>query len=121
MGRNKKIFLMILSSLSFSSIVLFGSANIYAQPLGLMSQKPQEESQQKLLSSSNGRFVFGQISNSSKDQFMLDTFTGRLWRIAESGAIGIFLRSVPYRNEDGKCSPLPENTPDSESKETEKQ
>jgi hypothetical protein len=118
MGRYKRIFLV---SISLSLLVLLGSMNIYAQPLGLMSQKPQEESQQKLLSSSNGRFVFGQISNSSKDQFMLDTFTGRLWRIAESGAIGIFLRSVPYRNEDGKCSPLPENTPDSESKETEKQ
>jgi hypothetical protein len=116
-GRNKKILVMILS---LFSIVLLGSMNIYAQPLGLMSQKPQEESQQKLLSSATGRFVFGQISNSSKDQFMLDTFTGRLWRIAESGAIGIFLRSVPYRNEDGKCSALPENTPDSESKETEK-
>ena len=117
MGRNKKILVMILS---LFSLVLFGSINIYAQPLGLMSQKPQEKSQQKLLSSANGRFVFGQISNSSKDQYMLDTFTGKLWRIAESGAIGIFLRSVPYRNEDGKCSALPENTPDSESKETEK-
>ena len=118
MGRYKRIFLV---SISLSSLVLFGSINIYAQPLGLMSQKPQEKSQQKLLSSVNGRFVFGQISNSSKDQFMLDTFTGRLWRIAESGAIGIFLRSVPYRNKDGECSPFPENTPDSESKETEKQ
>lgn len=117
MGRNKKILVMILS---LFSLVLFGSINIYAQPLGLMPQKPQEKSQQKLLSSANGRFVFGQISNSSKDQYMLDTFTGKLWRIAESGAIGIFLRSVPYRNEDGKCSALPENTPDSEPKETEK-
>jgi hypothetical protein len=118
MGRNKKIFVTLLS---LSVLVLFGSINIYAQPLGLMSQQPQQKSQQKLLSSENGRFVFGQISNSSKDQFMLDTFTGRLWRIAESGAIGIFLRSVPYRNEDGKYTPLPENAPDSESKETEKQ
>ena len=117
MGRYKRIFLV---GISLSLLVLLGSMNIYAQPLGLMSQKPQQKSQQKLLSSANGRFVFGQISNSSKDQFMLDTLTGRLWRIAESGAIGIFLRSVPYRNEDGKCSALPENTPDSESKETEK-
>jgi len=117
MGRYQRIFLV---GISLSLLVLLGSMNIYAQPLGLMSQKPQQKSQQKLLSSANGRFVFGQISNSSKDQFMLDTLTGRLWRIAESGAIGIFLRSVPYRNEDGKCSAIPENTPDSESKETEK-
>ena len=118
MGRNKKIFMMILS---LSLLVLLGSMNIYAQPLGLMSQKPQQKSQQKLLSSANGRFVFGQISNSSKDQFMLDTFTGRLWRIAESGAIGIFLRCVPYRNEDGKCSALPESISESGSKEVKKE
>ena len=118
MGRNKKILVMILS---LFSLVLFGSINIYAQPLGLMSQKPQEKSQQKLLSSANGRFVFGQISNSSKDQFMLDTLTGRLWRIAESGAIGIFLRTVPYRSEDGKCSPFPGSISESGSKEVKKE
>ena len=118
MGRYKRIFLL---SISLSSLVLLGSMNIHAQPLGLMSQKPQEKSQQKLLSSANGRFVFGQISNSSKDQFMLDTLTGRLWRIAESGAIGIFLRTVPYRNEDGKCSALPESDKESESKEVKKE
>lgn len=117
MGRYKRIFLV---SISLSSLVLLGSMNIYAQPLGLMSQKPQEKSQQKLLSSANGRFVFGQISNSSKDQFMLDTFTGKLWRIAESGAIGIFLRSVPYRSKDGKCSALPESISESGSKEVKK-
>ena len=118
MGRNKKMVVMILS---LSLLVLLGSMNVCAQPLGLMSQKPQEKSQQKLLSSANGRFVFGQISNSSKDQFMLDTFTGRLWRIAESGAIGIFLRTVPYRSEDGKCSALPGSISDPGSKEDKKE
>jgi hypothetical protein len=95
--------------------------NINAQPLGFGSQQPQQQSEQKLLSSANGRFVFGQISNSSKDQFMLDTFTGRLWRIAESGAIGIFLRTVPYLTKAGEHTPLPENILDSGSKEAEKQ
>ena len=118
MGRYKRIFLV---GISLSSLVLFGSINIYAQPLGLMSQQPQQKSQQKLLSSANGRFVFGQISNSSKDQFMLDTSTGRLWRIAESGAIGIFLRSVPYRNKDGECTPFPESKSESGSKEGKKE
>lgn len=37
--------------------------------------------QQKLLSSENGRYVFGQISEFRRDQFMLDTKTGRLWSI----------------------------------------
>jgi hypothetical protein len=35
----------------------------------------------KLLSSQNGRYVFGQISDFRSDQFLLDTATGRLWRI----------------------------------------
>ena len=38
---------------------------------------------------------------------MLDTVTGRLWRIAETGRIGIFLKSVPYLNEKGERSVFP--------------
>lgn len=34
-----------------------------------------------VLSSSTGRFVFGQISDYKSDQFMLDTQTGRVWQI----------------------------------------
>ena len=33
------------------------------------------------LSTDNGRFVFGQISEFRQDQFMLDTETGRLWEV----------------------------------------
>jgi hypothetical protein len=33
------------------------------------------------LSSATGRFVFGQISESGKDKYMLDTQTGRLWEV----------------------------------------
>ena len=40
---------------------------------------------------------------------MLDTFSGRLWQIAESGEIGVYLRSVPYRTTEGGYSPLPED------------
>ena len=118
MDRFMRIFLMIVS---LFPLVLIGSMNINAQPLGFGSPQPQQKSEQKLLSSTSGRFVFGQISDSSKDQFMLDTFTGRLWRIAESGAIGIFLRAVPYRNEEGECSVLPEDISDSGPKGTKKQ
>jgi hypothetical protein len=62
----------------------------------------------KVLSAAGGRFVFGQISDSGKDQFMLDTLTGRLWRIGESSDVGMHLRPIPYRMEDGKYSPSPE-------------
>jgi hypothetical protein len=82
-------------------------AVVCAQPFGIGSKQAEQKSQQQILSSSNGRFVFGQISNSGKDKFMLDTATGRLWRIGESGAIGLFLKSVPYRDEEGTCSVLP--------------
>lgn len=34
-----------------------------------------------VLASSSGRFVFGQISMMARDQYMLDTQTGRLWQL----------------------------------------
>ncbi|MDE2106171.1 MAG: hypothetical protein KGL39_53620 [Patescibacteria group bacterium] len=37
--------------------------------------------QQKVLQSPGGRFVFGQVSEFRRDQYMLDTQTGRLWAI----------------------------------------
>jgi hypothetical protein len=71
----------------------------------------------KVLSSAGGRFVFGQISDSGKDQFMLDTLTGRLWRVGESSDVGMHLKPIPYRKEDGKYSPAPDGTQEPKSKE----
>ena len=71
----------------------------------------------KVLSSAGGRFVFGQISDSGKDQFMLDTLTGRLWRVGESSDVGMHLKPIPYRKEDGKYSPSPDGTQEPKSKE----
>lgn len=104
MDRNGKIIRMAVT-LIFCTLIY--PAVVWSQPFGIMSKKGPQESRQQVLSSSNGRFVFGQISNSGKDKFMLDTATGRLWRIGESGAIGLFLKSVPYRDEEGTCSVLP--------------
>ena len=95
-----KVFFLVISTAFIAS----------AQPIGLLSSKGQNESQKHVLSSSGGRFVFGQISDSSKDQFMLDTQTGRLWRITERGDVGLFLTNVPYSVSEGKYSPLPEKT-----------
>jgi hypothetical protein len=108
MVRSIKIVMMAMPLLL---MVLVGAAGVYAQPLGLGSSKIQQP-EQKILSSDNGRFVFGQISGSSKDQFMLDTATGRLWRIGESGKLGTFLKSIPYRNKKGECTILPEEISD---------
>ena len=102
------------------SLLIICPAKANAQPLGIMSQKPQPVPRHEVLSSNNGRFVFGQISNSSKDQFMLDTMTGRLWQIAESGDVGLYLREVPYRFAKDQYSPIPGDVikgPEKKSKE----
>jgi len=74
---------------------------------------------QKMLSSPGGRFVFGQISEFRRDQFMLDTLTGRLWvktiRTPPKNVDGTqpegdgieFLDPVPYA--DGQGSLLGKN------------
>ena len=104
MLKNRKDFVMVLALFFF---LLSGLTQARAQ-FGLGGAPPQQKLEPKLLSSENGRFVFGQISASHKDKFMLDTWSGRLWRIAESGEIGLFLRAVPYRIGDGEYTHLPE-------------
>ena len=80
---------------------------VWAQ-FGVQTPQATKVESGNVLCASMGRFVFGQVSESSKDQFMLDTMTGRLWRIAETGEIGLHLRPVPYRDEEGKCTQVPE-------------
>ena len=57
------------------SLLLFASCISTAKAEPVEVKVPQ----QKMLSSPVGRFVFGQISEFRRDQFMLDTQTGRLW------------------------------------------
>ena len=47
------------------------------------------------ISTDGGRFVFGQVSEMRKDQFMLDTKTGKMWRIVYA----------PYKNAKGEDIP----------------
>ena len=101
-------------------VVLFGAMAVSAQPLSFGSSQ-KEQSKSRVLSSTTGRFVFGQISNSGKDQFMLDTATGRLWQIGETGKIGVFLKSIPYRNEKGECTLLPDEISGPAPKKTKKE
>lgn len=101
-------------------LVLFSATSVYAQ-FGVMKQQPPQESQKAVLSSLQGRYVFGQISDSGQDQFMLDTATGRLWRLTKRSDIGVCLTTVPYRSAEGECSALPENAPVSEGSEVKKQ
>jgi len=117
MGISKRTVLMATVILP---LLFFFSFSVYAEPLGNIALQQKQESKQGVLNSQNGRFVFGQISDSSKDKFMLDTFTGRLWQISETGAIGLFLKSVLYRTEEGKLSPFPDGSAGTESKKVNK-
>jgi hypothetical protein len=100
-----KGFIMVM--VLFLSL-LTGLTRAHAQ-FGLGGAPSPQKIEPKVLHTGNGRYVFGQISESNKDKFMLDTFSGRLWHIAESGEVGIYLRPVPYRTGEGKYDPLPEN------------
>jgi hypothetical protein len=97
--------------------LLFSPLSVDAQ-FGFQQQPVMQESHQAVLSAAQGRFAFGQVSDSSEDKFMLDTFTGRLWRLGKRTDIGLCLTPVPYRSEDGECSPLPEPLSDTESGKT---
>ena len=98
------------------ALLLFCVNPVHGEPLGIGPQLGPER--HEALSSQNGRFVFGQISGSGKDQFMLDTRTGRIWQIAESGEVGLFLRAVPYKTADGEYTPVPETQAEKELKMT---
>jgi hypothetical protein len=102
----KKIFKFLVAG-TVPLLLLLMAETARAQ-FGLSGSQASRIESGSVLCSSTGRFVFGQVSESSKDQFMLDTATGRLWRIAETGEIGLHLRPVPYRNEEGKLTLVPE-------------
>lgn len=93
-------------------LISTGPQTASGQGFGMLSQPVPEQKSYPALSASGGRYVFGQISDSSRDQFMLDSLTGRLWRIGETGAIGIFLQPVPYRTGKGEYLMVPEEVPE---------
>jgi hypothetical protein len=84
---------------------------------GLTPSPQQKISSEGVLSSGSGRYVFGQISDSGKDQYMLDTETGRLWRIGESSDVGTHLKAIPYKDEQGKVFYCPDAAPRQKPKE----
>jgi hypothetical protein len=113
-------FKKVVAMASVLLLGCIGAQTVHAQPLGIGGSKGAEQAQFGALSAPAGRFVFGQISASSKDQFMLDTATGRLWRMGESGKVGIFLKAVPYLDAEGECTFLPDKAPDSGPRKSEK-
>lgn len=75
----------------------------------------QKDPPGKVLSSANGRYVFGQVSEFRRDQYMLDTQTGRLWKIVNAKSKGAngsetsyeILEWVPYSPENIDAAPPP--------------
>jgi len=51
---------------------------------------------------------------------MMDTATGRLWRVGESGKVGTFLKAIPYLDAEGECTYLPDNASNSRQKKSQK-
>lgn len=50
-----------------------------------------------ILGSSNGRYVLGQLNQLARDQYLLDTQTGQLWRLSVfDEAKNVALFPVPY-------------------------
>jgi hypothetical protein len=72
------------------------STTVSAEPVEVITP------QNKTLGSANGRYVFGQISQLRRDQYMLDTQTGRLWQVVQSKDESLVLQVVPYVQIDGK-------------------
>ncbi|MBN2125863.1 MAG: hypothetical protein JW821_16310, partial [Deltaproteobacteria bacterium] len=50
------------------ALLLWGAGDTPAQPFGMAGSQVQQKPQPNVLGSPAGRFVFGQISDSSKDQ-----------------------------------------------------
>ena len=90
-----------LATCMLAAAGLAGLPTASAQPQQTTSQR------QPLLQSAGQRFVFGQISDYRRDQFMLDTATGRLWKIVclessekdKSSCAQMALDNVPYLSE----------------------
>lgn len=87
-----------LRNLALPAAVMAAAATGHAQ--GPSSNKPAVLG--------GGRFVFGQINEFNADQYMLDTRTGRLWRLVDTAdGAGSVLEPVPYLLPDGRTRALP--------------
>ena len=65
-------------------------------PSGLAQATEEQSSQSHVLSSPGGRYVFGQVSTFRRDQFLLDTQTGRMWEVVVDKAGQDQLQPMPF-------------------------
>ncbi len=55
------------------------------------------------LRSERGRFVFGQVSPSSNEQYLLDTHTGNMWHIVANEK-DLYLKRIYFIGKNGEVS-----------------
>jgi len=67
--------------------------------------------QHKSLISQNGRFIFAQISEMRRDQYMLDTKLGRLWQVVIDSSESISFYPILYTLLNGNYAITPEILP----------
>ncbi len=78
--------------------------------ISLLGAQERVLPQQGVLASPNGRYAFGQINDSYRHAFMLDTQTGRLWRAVYSNEDSVVtLVPVEFKHQDGSKSLFPED------------
>ena len=65
-------------------------------PLLLSITPVNAENQGSILAADTGRYVAGQISTSRKDQYLLDTETGKIWQFVETKEGLIQLQPIGY-------------------------
>ncbi|MCW7556460.1 hypothetical protein NX722_28555 [Endozoicomonas gorgoniicola] len=88
----KTSLLLMLSTLAMTSIA---------------SDEQESEIYNEIASSKNGRYVFSQISEMRRDQYMLDTKTGRIWVITVNKDEDLFLMPIPFSDGRGLSTQLP--------------
>ena len=76
-------------------------AVIFAALIAASSVQAQEAPRRPALASTNGRFVLGQIGDYVSSQYLIDTFTGRVWEVvnmtdSKGNTTGSALRQVKF-------------------------
>ena len=63
----------------------------------------EEQPSVAVLSSPAGRWVYGQVGPNRADQFLLDTQSGRMWRMVLAKESLMLLEPVPFADQEGKA------------------
>ncbi len=84
------------------SLVLATAALLMLTPVHARAQNRALNYENRVLTNLTGRYVFGQISGSAKDKYMLDTQTGRLWLLINWDTTNQQLVPIMYQTIDGK-------------------